>query len=246
MVFAMVTRASFGARLNWPQSLDWCKLSRIMRGLAPCEQEEGEKSAQGARRGFEKIVQEQAPDDLRGMLPVQPGDKSRVWGVNSFATLPMFGGVFREDAAQKCGFRTPVSSRRGVGTHSGLWLTAVDPDAAATAPGVAPHVKGEAAGVEASTVCANAVISGKLSVKWPGNCANTSKETQVLVENALEYAGRYALEAGFRRRNSRVGIPNSRAGWFVRDVPENMGNAEWRFYEAAGSLRLPPLLRVAP
>ena len=29
----------------------------------------------------------------------QPGDKSRVWGVNSFAALLMFGGAFCEDVA---------------------------------------------------------------------------------------------------------------------------------------------------
>ena len=35
MVFAMVTRASYYSRLRWFQSLDWNKLSSMMRGLLP-------------------------------------------------------------------------------------------------------------------------------------------------------------------------------------------------------------------
>ena len=68
----------------------------------------------------------------------------------------------------------------------------------------------------------------------------------MLVDTALKYADRYALGAGFRRRTPRAGIPNSRAGWFARDAPRSMGNAERRFYEAVGALRLPSFLRVAP
>ena len=62
----------------------------------------------------------------------------------------------------------------------------------------------------------------------------------------MKYADRCALEAGFRRRTSRMGVSNSRAAWFVRDVPKSMGNAERCFYEAADELRLPEFLRVAP
>ena len=49
----------------------------------------------------------------------------------------------------------------------------------------------------------------------------------MLVNNALVYAEQYALEAGLKRRNSRAGISPTRAGWFVRDVPAAMSNAEW-------------------
>ena len=68
------------------------------------------------------------------MIPVQPDDKSRVCGVNSFAALPMFGGAFGEDVAQQCGYGMPASSGQEKGAHSGLWLAAVDPDATGTAP----------------------------------------------------------------------------------------------------------------
>ena len=125
-------------------------------------------------------------------------------------------------------------------------MAVVDPDATVAAPGVASRVKEEAAGHDASTVRANAVILGKLFAKRFGDCASKSNETQVLADNALGYADRYALEAGFRRCASRIGAPNSRAGCFVRDVPNCMGNAEWRLYDAAGELRLPDFLRVAP
>ena len=217
----------------------------MLRVVAPNAQDE-KKSPIDTRRGLEKIAGHEAFDRLRGPLPVQPGDKSRVLGANSFAALPMFGGVFHEDVARQRGFRIPVSSRQEWGTQSGLWLAVVDPDAAVTAPGVAPHVKEEAAGLEASTVRANAAIFGKLFAKWFGNCASSDKETQVLVGNALGYADRYALEADFRRCTSRGGIPNSRASWFTRDVPEGIGNAEWRLRDDVGASYLPPFFRADP
>ena len=139
----------------------------------------------------------------------------------------MFGGVFREDVAQPCGFRMPVTPSREKGAYSGLWLTAADPDAAVTARGFASRVKGGAAGVETSAVRANAVILGKLFAKWFGNCTSSGKEGQTLVGNALRYAGRCALEAGFRRCATRVGAPNSRVSWLARDAPEGIGNAGW-------------------
>ena len=226
MASAMVTRASCGARLNWFQSSGWWEVSCMLRGLAPNAQEE-KKFPIDTRRGFEKIVEPKAPDSLHGLLPAQPDDESRVRGVNSFAVFPMFGGAFREDVAQRYGFRMPVSSRREKGAHSGLWLAVVDPDATATVPDFTSRAKEEAAGVEASAAHSNAVILGKLFAKWVGNCTRAGKETQGLVDNALGYAGRCALEAGFRRCASRMGIPNSRASWFARYVPSGVGNAEW-------------------
>ena len=110
MAFAMVTRASHGARLSWPQSLDWWEVSCMLHGWVPSGQEDG-KSTMDTRRGFEKIAELEAFDSQHAMLTGQPDDKSPVWGVNSFAMSPMFGGAFREDAAQRCGYRTPASSR---------------------------------------------------------------------------------------------------------------------------------------
>ena len=132
------------------------------------------------------------------------------------------------------------------GNHSGLWLAVVGPDAAATAPGVVSRAKEEAAGLESSSARANAVSLGKLFEKRFGDCARKGDETKVLADNALEYADTYAVEAGFRRRISRMGAPNSRAAWFARDVLKSMGNAGWCFYETARELRLPDFLCVAP
>ena len=191
----------------------------MLRGFLPNVQDD-KKFPVHARRGFEKIAQPEAFDAQHAHSPAQPDDKSRVRGVNSSATLPTFGGVFREDVAQQCGFRLPISPSREKGVHSGFWLTVVGPGATASAPDFAPRVKGEAAGVEASAARANAGFLGKLFAKWFGNCASSDKETQVLVGNALGYADRYALEADFRRCTSRGGIPNSRASWFARDAPQ--------------------------
>ena len=145
-------------------------------GVAPNVQND-KKLPWYTRRGFAKIVEPKAFDLPRGLLLVEPDDKSRVWGANSFAALPMFGGVFREDVAQQCGFRTPVSSYREKGTYSGLRLAVVDPEATTAVPGVVSHVKEEAVGLEASSVRANAAISGKLFAKWFGNCASKNNET---------------------------------------------------------------------
>ena len=69
MVLAMVTRASYGARLNWFQSLGWRKVSCMFRGSAPGAQED-KKSTMDTRRGFEKIVEPDASDCRHALLPV--------------------------------------------------------------------------------------------------------------------------------------------------------------------------------
>ena len=78
LVFAMVTRASYGARLKWFQSLDWWKTSCMLRGLAPNARAD-KKFPTGTRRGFEKIAEHEAFERLRGLLPIQP-DGSRAHG----------------------------------------------------------------------------------------------------------------------------------------------------------------------
>ena len=161
MVFAMVTRASYYARKTWYEALDWNKLSSMLRGLLP--QVGGDKKAKAnPRRGFDTIVDAKAFDVQHALVPVQPDDQSRVWGVNSFAVLPMFGRAFSEDAAQQSGFRMPAASFQEKGNHSGLWLAVVDPDAAVTVPGTVEHVKGEAKGREVTGVKENAEVLGKL------------------------------------------------------------------------------------
>ena len=80
------------ARAGWFQSLDWSKAPSMLRGLLPNAQED-KKFPTDSRRGFQKIAEPEAFDCLHALLPVQPGDKFRVWGVNSFAISPMFGGV---------------------------------------------------------------------------------------------------------------------------------------------------------
>ena len=54
MVFAMVTRASYTARLKWFQPLDVGRVSRMLRGLVPCSQED--KSVEEARLGFDDLA----------------------------------------------------------------------------------------------------------------------------------------------------------------------------------------------
>ena len=119
MVFAMVARASYSALLQRFQPLGRWELPRILRGLAPYAQVDKEVPTD-TRRGFEKIAEHVASERLHGLSPVQPADKSRVWGVNSFAAAPVFGGLLREEVAQQCGFRALASSFQVKGKHSGL------------------------------------------------------------------------------------------------------------------------------
>ena len=80
---------------------------------------------------------------------------------------------------------------------------------------------------------------GLAFLKRLGDCASSPADTQALVDNATGYADRYASGAGFRRCASRVGVPNARAAWFVRDTPESMAPPAWRLYEAFCAAKLP-------
>ena len=84
MVFAMLTRASFGARLKGFRSLDCWEVSCMLSGFAPKAQGD-KKSPTDTRRVFEKIAWRETFELPRGVLPAQPGDESRVWGAHSFA-----------------------------------------------------------------------------------------------------------------------------------------------------------------
>ena len=114
----MVTRASYGARLKWFQYLDSRKVSRMLRTLT-LSPKTG-KSPLTGRVGFDNLVRGEVFGRLHALIPAQPGDESRVWGVNSFAALPAFGGKFGEEVAQQRGRRMPATSRKENGARSGL------------------------------------------------------------------------------------------------------------------------------
>ena len=76
MAFATATRASYGARLKWPQSLDWRKVSRMFRALTPSSK--SEKSLLTGRVGFDALAREEVFEPLHALIPARPGDKSRV------------------------------------------------------------------------------------------------------------------------------------------------------------------------
>ena len=93
MVSAMLTRASYSSRATGFQLLDWDRVSRTPRGLRPAPPED--RSADDAVPGFEKITLSGAFGLQHGQLPAQPGDKTRIRGVNSFAQMPAPGGKVR-------------------------------------------------------------------------------------------------------------------------------------------------------
>ena len=118
MVFAMVARASYYSRLKWFESLEWEKMSCMLRGLLPAPAAD-KKGPLDGRRVFDKIVEPKAFDEQYGLLPAQPDDKSRVRGADPFAALPMFVAEFREEVAQQRGYRMPTASDHQEGTNSG-------------------------------------------------------------------------------------------------------------------------------
>ena len=85
----------------------------------------------------------------------------------------------------------------------------------------------------------NAAILALAFLKLFGDCASSPADTEALVDNATGYADRYGLGAGFRRCASRVGVPNARAAWFARDVPDSIASPTWRLYEAFCAAKLP-------
>ena len=112
MVIAMVTRASYVARLKWFRALDWWEVSRMLRGLAPSFKEA--KALFKGRIGSDGHVDKDAFERVRGLIPVQPGENYRAWGVNSFAVLPTWPssvGAARECRRVKEEVRTPAFGR---------------------------------------------------------------------------------------------------------------------------------------
>ena len=99
---------------------------------------------------------------------------------------PMSGGVLQPEAAQQCGYRMPSPSYRDKCTNSGVWLAAADPDATATAPGVArdAEVSNEAAG--RSQVKSNALLLGKVFAARFSGCTQAPSDAGDLVNNASQ------------------------------------------------------------
>ena len=118
MVFAMGTRSSYSAPLNWFQRLAWWRVSCILRGMVPSAP--GAKSVQKSRPGFVEIANKDRFDEQCGLLPAQPDDKSRAREANLLAARPMFEGKFRVDVAQRRGYRTPTLSDYEEGAKSGV------------------------------------------------------------------------------------------------------------------------------
>ena len=128
----MATLASYSARLTWFQSLDWLRASRMLCGLAPTLT--AGKSAGDTVPVFKKVVNPTAFDGQYGDVSAQPGDRSRVWGVDSFVRLPAFGGEGRVELGRQFGCRAPKVARCKKGTHSGAWLPAAEPGRSSGGP----------------------------------------------------------------------------------------------------------------
>ena len=103
-VFAIVTRASYGARSKLSQSLDWWQASFMLRGFVSNAKED-KKFPMDTRRGFEKIAEREVFERLRSLLPIQPGDEfvRGVAGVRGHVSSKMW----RSSAAFARRFRRP-------------------------------------------------------------------------------------------------------------------------------------------
>ena len=65
----------------------------MLRALTPSSK--SEKSLLTGRVGFDALAREEVFEPLHALIPARPGDKSGVWGVNSFAVLPVRVGRVR-------------------------------------------------------------------------------------------------------------------------------------------------------
>ena len=244
LVFAMVTRGSHTARLNRFQESDWWRASCMLRGMAPCVQEY--MSAQMSRPGFVDIANKDGLDEQRSYIPVQPGAKSRVWGANSSAALPMFEGERRAEVAQRRRYRIPTLPDFEEGANSGVWVVASDPDATITAPAVMPDSGVSGKDVGRSQVKGNAVLPGEVSASRLGDCSWGPLALGESVKSARRPSEKRASEAGYRRCTSRARAPNSRASWFDFDVPQFMASPAWLLRPAIDELRLSKEQQVLP
>ena len=93
---------------------------------------------------------------------------------------------------------------------------------------------------------ATPALVGKVSATRFGEWTLDPSATEDLVKNARQFSDRYVLEAGFRRRSSRLGVPNPRASWFECDVPQSMAPPERFLFSAFSHLRLPRGQRAEP
>ena len=173
----------------------WVRASRILRGLRRTLPKS--LSPGGSVPGSERIARPSALRSQYGHLAVQPVSKSRVWGVNSFAQLPAFGGKVRKEIAQQCGRRAPEASRFEKGTNAGLCLVAPDPDPALTGASAGVVRQPVAAGVLKALVRNTAELLVELFVAGVGEHPRGPGAAAVVAKYTRGFAGKYAQGSGF-------------------------------------------------
>ena len=170
MVFAAVTRASYSARLQrFSVPRLELRVATVAGFFPPApsarlfnEQSPPELEAAAAEEPF---------DFRRGDVPAQPDDRFRVWGVNSFARVPAFGGQVSEAALQQPGIRMPELAKKASPLRaavvdfglrrvldgswrpdggSGSWLQKIRVSSRGERPGVGEIVQDEVQRVDAS------------------------------------------------------------------------------------------------
>ena len=197
-IFAAVTRALFTARARLFQSLDWGRASRLLRWFHPAPpplKVSDEKSP----NGLEAVVNEKMFDREYGLVPAQPDDKSRVWGVNSIAQSSSFGGTASEAAPQHSGYRLPQSVKRDKSAQPGAFPATSDYFASLTVPGVQMVQTAPGSKRPPSPVEVNSVASGKLFTLGPAGCSVDPGATEELAPNTPEYLLSRKLDEVFKR-----------------------------------------------
>ena len=82
------------------------------------------------------------------------------------------------------------------------------------------------------------MLLGKVFVSCFGDSSSDPSASDELVKNARKFAERCALEARFRRRSSRAGVPNTHASRLELDAPSYQASAVWLAGTASNELRL--------
>ena len=210
MIFAAMTRASYTARVTCFQSIGWNRLSLLLRGFRPRPppvKVPDDKSP----KSLKSVVNEKASDQQYGLASAQPDDKCRVWGVNSLARLPAFGGKATEAAPQQSGYRAPQFVEEEKCAQSGAFLVMSDYDAPVSSPGLQKVETVSGCNKPLPQVAAYTAGLRELRKFRFAKCTVDPDATGALVSNVMGCSVNYELEHGFDRPppRSRTGGPGA-------------------------------------
>ena len=165
-------------------------MPRLLRGMPPAPPPE-RVSDEESPKCSEAVVNAEMFEKQYGVAPAQPGDYSRIWGFNSLAHLPAFGGKVSEAAAEQSGYRMPQCVKKEKCGQSGVRFAASDYDASFTVNGAQKVDAAPGNKKKMYQVVANAAAAGELFRPRFRDYTFDDKASEQLVGDVERYAGGY-------------------------------------------------------